>query len=166
MEEKRNPLPRLEESECFACGTRNPIGLRMLFYRQGNAICSDVLLTRNHVGWQSMAHGGIISTLLDEVMAWAVIYFKRTFFVTRRMTVRYRAPVPVDVPLTVRGALAPESPAGTCRTTGVLLDRAGKSLATGEAEFVLLGAERLTGLPETMKKEMCGLFERFGSDPA
>jgi acyl-CoA thioesterase FadM len=165
MAEERIPLSRLEASDCFGCGTRNPIGLRMIFYRQGNAICSDVVLTRNHVGWQNMAHGGIISTLLDEVMAWAVIYFKRTFFVTRRMTVRYRAPVPVDVPLTVRGAIAPESPAGTCRTSGVLLDREGKSLATGEAEFVLFSAERLTGLPEEMKQEMCRLFERFGSDP-
>jgi acyl-coenzyme A thioesterase PaaI-like protein len=165
MAEKRIPLPRLEASDCFGCGTSNPIGLRMIFYRQGNAICSDVVLTRDHVGWQKMAHGGIISTLLDEVMAWAVIYLKKAFPVTRRMTVRYRAPVPVDVPLTVRGTIALECPTGTCRTAGLLLDREGKSLATGEAEFVLLSAERLTGLPEDMKQEMCRLFERFGSEP-
>jgi acyl-coenzyme A thioesterase PaaI-like protein len=166
MAEKKIPLPRLEGYHCFGCGTKNPIGLQMILYRQGDAICSDVVLNGHHVGWQHMAHGGIISTLLDEVMAWAVIYFKRAFSVTRKMTVRYRAPVPVDVPLTVRGAIAPESPAGTCRTAGVLLDREGKTLATGEAEFVLLSAERLTALPEDMKRDMFRLFERFGSDPA
>jgi hypothetical protein len=77
MGEERIPLPRLEGYDCFGCGTNNPIGLRMTFYRQGDAVCSDVVLKRDHVGWQNMAHGGIISTLLDEVMAWTVIYLNR-----------------------------------------------------------------------------------------
>jgi acyl-coenzyme A thioesterase PaaI-like protein len=136
----------------------------MIFYRQGGAICSDVVLNRHHVGWQNMAHGGIISTLLDEVMAWAVIYLKRSFSVTRRMTVRYQAPVPVDVPLTVRGAIAEECAVGTCRTSGLLLDGEGKTLATGEAEFVLLSAERLTALPEEVKRQITKLFARLRSD--
>jgi acyl-coenzyme A thioesterase PaaI-like protein len=164
MGEERIPLPRIEGYDCFGCGTNNPIGLRMIFYRQGDAVCSDVILNRHHVGWQNMAHGGIISTLLDEVMAWTVIYRKRSFSVTRRMTVRYQAPVPVDVPLTVRGAIAEECAAGTCRTSGLLLDGEGKTLATGEAEFVLLSAERLTALPEEVKREMTELFERLQSD--
>jgi acyl-coenzyme A thioesterase PaaI-like protein len=164
--EKRIPLPRLEASDCFGCGTRNPIGLRMIFYRQGNAICSDVMLTRDHVGWQNMAHGGIISTLLDEVMAWAVIYLRKAVPVTRKMTVRYRAPVPVEIPLTVRGTIAPEGKSRTCRTSGVLLDGQAKTLATSEAEFVLFSAEMLTALPEDMQQEMSRLFERLGSEPA
>jgi len=136
----------------------------MTFYRQGEAVCSDVVLKRHHVGWQNMAHGGIISTLLDEVMGWAVIYLKRSFSVTRRITVRYKAPVPVDVPLTVRGSIAEECAAGTCRTAGVLLDGDGKALATGEAEFVLLSAERLTAIPEEVKREMTKLFELLQSE--
>jgi acyl-coenzyme A thioesterase PaaI-like protein len=164
MGEERIPLPRLEGYDCFGCGTNNPIGLRMTFYRQGNAVCSDVVLKRDHVGWQNMAHGGIISTLLDEVMAWAVIYLKRSFSVTRRMTIRYRAPVPVNVPLMVRGSVAEECAAGTCRTSGVLLDGDGKALATGEAEFVLLSAERLTAIPEELKSEMTKLFERLQAE--
>jgi len=96
-------------------------------------------------------------------MAWAVIYLKRSFSVTRRMTVRYKAPVPVDVPLTVRGSIAEECATGTCRTSGVLLDGEGKALATGEAEFVLLSAERLSAIPEEVKREMAKLFESLQS---
>jgi acyl-coenzyme A thioesterase PaaI-like protein len=164
MGEERILLPRIEGYDCFGCGTNNPIGLRMTFYRQGDAVCSDVVLKRHHVGWQNMAHGGIISTLLDEVMAWAVIYLKRSFSVTRRMTVRYQAPVPVEVPLTVRGSIAEECAAHTCRTAGVLLNGDGKALATGEAEFVLLGAERLTAIPAEVKREMAKLFARLQSE--
>ena len=79
------------------------------------------------------------------------------------MTVRYKAPVPVDVPLTVRGSIAEKCAAGTCRTSGVLLDGEGKVLATGEAEFALLSAERLTAIPEGMKQEMAKLFESLQS---
>jgi acyl-coenzyme A thioesterase PaaI-like protein len=164
MGEEKIPLPGLEGYDCFGCGTNNPIGLRMTFYRRGDAVCSDVVLKRDHVGWQNMAHGGIISTLLDEVMAWAVIYLKRSFSVTRRMTVRYKAPVPVNVPLTVQGSIAEECAARTCRTSGVLLDGDGKALATGEAEFALLGAERLTAIPEELKREMTELFARLQSE--
>jgi acyl-CoA thioesterase FadM len=70
----------------------------------------------------------------------------------------------VEVPLTVRGSIAEECAAGTCRTSGVLLDGEGKALATGEAEFVLLSAERLTAIPEEVRREMTKLFASLQAD--
>jgi len=52
-----------------------------------------------------MAHGGIVSTLLDEIMSWAMIYFKRIFFVTRSMTIKYKNSVPLHRLVTVQGTL-------------------------------------------------------------
>jgi hypothetical protein len=72
-------IPKLKGYNCFACGTTNPIGLNLTFYRRGEYVCSDIKLGRNYEGWENMAHGGIISTLLDEVMGWALIYFKKFF---------------------------------------------------------------------------------------
>lgn len=100
--EGRIPIQKLQGHHCFACGTDNPIGLNMQFYRMGDMVCSDITLKKNHEGWENMAHGGITSTLLDEVMSWTVLYFKRTFLVTRKMDMKYIKPVPLGIPLTAR----------------------------------------------------------------
>jgi acyl-coenzyme A thioesterase PaaI-like protein len=161
MNSNRIPIPILEGHDCFACGTNNPIGLKLRFYRQDNYICSNVTLTRNHVGWQNMAHGGIISTLLDEVMSWTVIYFKKSFSVTRRMGVRYLRPVPVEVPLTVKGMIISDEGQRRCQAQSLLQDDKENVLAKGEADFAILSADRLKDFPEKFKKQMMELFKRY-----
>jgi acyl-coenzyme A thioesterase PaaI-like protein len=161
MDENQTPIPILKGHDCFACGTNNPIGLKLKFYRQDSYICSNVTLTRNHVGWQNMAHGGIISTLLDEVMSWTVIYFKKCFSVTRRMGVRYLRPVPVEVPLTVKGMIISDEGHRRCQAEALLQDHKANVLAKGEADFAILSADRLKDFPENFKKQMMELFERY-----
>ena len=161
MNETKTPIPILEGHDCFDCGTNNPIGLKLNFYLQGNSICSDVVLSKNHVGWQDMAHGGIISTLLDEVMSWTVIYFKKAFSVTRQIQVRYLRPVPVEVPVSVKGEITSDMTSRSCRAEAILLDSEGNILAKGEGEFVILSEDRLTALPDEFKKQMMNLFDKY-----
>lgn len=159
-------LEKVDGHTCFACGTANPIGLQMNFYRQGDRICSDMTLGEYHVGWENIAHGGIISTMLDEVMSWTVLYFKRSFFVTRKMDIKYVRPVPVGKPLTVQGSISGNSyTAGTekVRVKGRIVDKEGHLLARSTGEFVLLPKEKLEDVPEGMKQEMLALFEKKGT---
>ena len=160
MVEERVSIPKLQGYTCFACGTANPIGLNLSFYRQENYICSDVTLGKNHEGWENMAHGGIASTLLDEIMSWAMIYFKRTFFVTRSMRIKYLKPVPLNTPLTAKGRLEREQ-RRLCKAKGFIHDRDQKILARGEATFALLSDEDLLLVPDKLKAEMNDLFELF-----
>lgn len=161
MDSTRTPIPILEGHDCFACGTNNPIGLKLEFYRQGGFICSDVVLSRNHVGWQNMAHGGIISTLLDEIMSWTIIYLMKSFAVTRRMEIRYLRPVPVEVPLTVKGEMITSGKGNTCQAKAVLLNEEGKKLAWSKGEFALLREEKLSIMPDDLKRDMLKLFRKY-----
>jgi acyl-coenzyme A thioesterase PaaI-like protein len=163
MNEDRVDIPKLEGHHCFACGTANPKGLNLYFYRSGDAICTDITLDRNHEGWENVVHGGIISTLLDETMSWALIFFKRTFFVTRKMDVKYVRPVLVGVPLTVAGKITDDSVSPKIRAVADIRDRKGSLLVRGRAEFVELPQERLSMVPEGLKKDMNLLFERLSS---
>jgi acyl-coenzyme A thioesterase PaaI-like protein len=108
-----------------------------------------------------MAHGGIISTLLDEVMSWTVIYFKKCFSVTRRMQVRYLRPVPVEVPLTVKGVITSDEGQRRCQAEALLQDQRDNILAKGEADFAILSADRLKNFPENFKMQMMELFEKY-----
>jgi len=154
-------LPRIEKSGCFGCGPDNPRGLRMTFYAVGGTIRSDVILNKHHMGWENIAHGGIISTILDEIMGWTVIAYKRAFFVTRKMEVQYLRPVELDTALTVVGEIESDFAPKGCSTKGTLLDAQGKKLAEAWAEMRYLSVKRLPMLPEHYRKGMVELFERM-----
>ena len=55
----------------------------------------------NHQGYDGMVHGGIISTVFDEVMAWAVTN-AGIWAVTGRLSTTYRKPVEIGVPTIAR----------------------------------------------------------------
>lgn len=157
----RTDLPKLQGHGCFACGTNNPIGLNLYFYRSGDTICTDIILGQHHEGWENVVHGGIISTLLDEVMSWTIMYFKRVFFVTRKMEVKYVKPVLVGTPLTVSGRLLDDSDPPKIKTRAEIRDDKGGLLVKSSGEFVELPKERLSSVPEKMKEDMLSLFKSF-----
>ena len=161
-EGERVEIQKLQGHHCFACGTANPIGLNLNFYRLDNAVCSDITLGKNHEGWENMVHGGIISTLLDEVMSWSIIYFKRVFFVTRKMEVKYIKPVLVGTPLTVKGRLFDDTQSRKVKAKGEILDKEGKLLVKSVGEFVILPNEKLSSVSEELKKDMLSFFGKFG----
>ncbi|MFO7739084.1 MAG: PaaI family thioesterase [Desulfatiglandaceae bacterium] len=147
---------------CFACGTANPIGLDLQFYRRGDTVCSDIRLSRYHEGWENIAHGGIISTLLDEIMSWAVMCAKKSFFVTRKMSVKYIKNVPIEKPLKVIGMLTNDSAPPKVAARAEIRDEAGGLLVRSRGEFILLPEKNLASVPETYKEEMHVLFQRLG----
>lgn len=165
--EERVEIPKLEGYSCFACGTKNPIGLNLRFYLSEGWVCSDVHLTEHYAGWDNMAHGGIISTILDEIMAWALLYFKRGFFVTRRMEIKYVKPVLTGVPLLARGKLIAQQKENLITAQSELRDETGSILSRATGMFYQVPAERLSMVPETLKQQMAELFEIFkGIEPA
>ncbi|RJR26127.1 MAG: PaaI family thioesterase [Desulfobacteraceae bacterium] len=146
---------------CFACGTENPIGLKLNFYRMGDTVRSNVELGIYHEGWQNMAHGGIISTLLDETMSWAVMYFKKALFVTRKMELKYIKPVFTGVSLIVSAKIDSETKWPIIRAKGEIRDSVGGLLVRSVGEFVALSPEQLASFPEDEKQEMLSLVARF-----
>jgi len=94
---------RVTDHSCFGCGERNPIGLKLTFFRQGEAVEASFTPRPEHEGYIGLVHGGIVATLLDEAMSWAVISATGRLMVTARMAIAFRRPVAVGQPLRVRG---------------------------------------------------------------
>ncbi len=161
MDEIIESIPKLQGYHCFACGTANPIGLNLSFYKEGEYVCSELTLGKNYEGWENMAHGGIVSTLLDEVMSWSMIYFRRIFFVTRSMKIKYISPVPLYRLLTVKGAIIEGEKKRLCKAKGLIYDEDKNILVKGEASFAILSDKDLYLVPEKLKRDMNNLFKRF-----
>ncbi len=108
-----NPWRHHEGYNCFGCCPDNPIGLHMEFYEDGDYIVSTWHPEHNYQGWVDTMHGGILSTLIDEVCGWVVTRKLQTsgytvqlnvkFFDERSGKADYRKAVPTTEPeLTIR----------------------------------------------------------------
>lgn len=88
------------DNYCFACGKDNPIGLHMHFEYEKDRAIGSFTPQNEHQGFAGIVHGGILSTVLDEAMAHAIIAagFKA---VTARMEVQFKKPTSVGSPIGV-----------------------------------------------------------------
>jgi uncharacterized protein (TIGR00369 family) len=79
------------DHNCFACGDRNPIGMRLHIELGEGTASTSWTPSDDYVGWEDKVHGGLLATLLDEVMAWAPSSYD-SWAVTAEMNIRFRSP--------------------------------------------------------------------------
>lgn len=106
MKKLLNPFRQLEGYNCFGCSDTNPIGLKLDFYEDGEDIVAHYNPDPNFQGWKNVLHGGIQSTIMDELASWVVFVKCATSGVTANLHVRYKKPVfTTNKDLEVRGRL-------------------------------------------------------------
>ena len=125
-----------DDHYCFACGRDNPLGLKMsVTYPEGEAHCA-ITLPRERQGWAGIAHGGVAYTLLDEIMAHAVLRYVGNA-VTIGAEVKYRSPVPIGEELLVRGWVAEVRGRRILASAELTPAGGGRPLAQASATFLL-----------------------------
>lgn len=136
------------DHNCFACGDANPIGMKLVI-ELGEGIATTTWTPGlDFVGWEDKVHGGLLATLLDEVMAWAPSSFD-SWAVTAEMSIRYRAPANPGEPLIAK-AWVTERRRRIYHVRGEV--RAASGLLIAEAEGRFLGAT---------PSQKAGLKERY-----
>ena len=128
---------------CFACGVRNPVGLGMqVIYREEACLAEAVLaLPREYQGWQEVIHGGILATLLDEIMMHAVWHFAGAG-VTLGFEVQFRQPLAPGEVVLAQGALM-ETKGRRLKAQGKIIRQAdGCLIANSLGRFLLFEAKK------------------------
>jgi uncharacterized protein (TIGR00369 family) len=129
------PLPHAAQNRCFGCGPANPGGLHLEFFRtaDGTVVC-PVTIPDAFEGPPGYLHGGIIATLLDEMMSKAVRAQGFTAM-TRHLGIDYLRPVPSNAPIRMEGRLV-RSEGRKHWTEAFILDAEGTTLAHGKGLFI------------------------------
>lgn len=81
-----------DEDRCFACGRSNERGLKLPLRRTAGGVEIDHALPMEFEGWRGIVHGGIVATILDELLAWAC-KSAGIDAVTAELSVRFRQPL-------------------------------------------------------------------------
>lgn len=129
----------IADNYCFVCGQNNPKGLHLKVRYQPEALAAEaeIALPREYQGWADVIHGGILATLLDELMAHAVWRFAGAGL-TLSLEVRFHAPLKPGETIRVRGVLT--SLNGRRRTAEADIFRVadGQKIASAQSRFLLL----------------------------
>ena len=87
---------------CFVCGDDNDFGLKAKFYYESGEAITRVVADKRFEGYRGIYHGGIISSLLDEVMIKAILA-ENKYAVTAEMKVRFKKPIITGEELKISG---------------------------------------------------------------
>jgi acyl-coenzyme A thioesterase PaaI-like protein len=126
-----------EDHNCFGCGRLNEHGLQLDLVPdpEGDGVRAAFVPPVRTEGYTGMVHGGIITTVLDEVMAWS-LYRHDIWAVTGQLTTRYRKPIPLGERTTARGFLVRDRGRAVEVRGEIRRDADGALLADGTAIFI------------------------------
>jgi acyl-coenzyme A thioesterase PaaI-like protein len=132
---------------CFACGSLSEHGLHLDLHVDGERCWTELELADRFQGWDGIAHGGIVCTILDEVMAWSLASTDN-WGLTARMTVDFKRPVRLGCPIRAEGWQTRQR-RRLVETSARLVDAAtGELLATADAVYIAADADRKRELKE------------------
>ena len=93
---------RSDANRCFVCGPGNSIGLKLVFKMDGEICKTKFCPGVMHCGYDGVTHGGIIFSVLDDVMAnW--IHLKGIRAYTAKCDIRYKDSLPIGTHVAVEG---------------------------------------------------------------
>ncbi|HTQ51577.1 MAG TPA: PaaI family thioesterase [Candidatus Acidoferrales bacterium] len=131
---------------CFVCGESNAIGLKLRFTTDGHVVQTRFRLRAAHIGFRGVVHGGILTTVLDEIMVWACAVPTGRFAFCAELTARFLNPVRPDDEIVATGELLTNRKNRLFEAKGVLTDPSGRIYAEATGKFLPIPKSDLTGM--------------------
>ncbi len=140
----RDPERRLLpwSRSCFVCGEANPRGLRARSFKVGQAVELPFTARREFAGWSEVIHGGLVATVLDEVMTWAALLASRRGCFAAEITVRLQRPLPPETSCVAVGRLV-SARRRIFDTEGWLRDESGLVYARASGRYLPISSDQV-----------------------
>ena len=137
MSKENLNLARSDANHCFVCGPNNPVGMRIQFRMEHGVCKAEYTPSSDQCGYSGITHGGILFSLLDDVMAnWLFLQGERAY--TAKCEIRYREPAETGVTIALEGELT-QRKGRYANMRGYARDAAdGRLLAEAVATFMVI----------------------------
>jgi len=135
---------------CFVCGESNPAGLNMRFETDGRIVRAQFRPQPQHIGFKGVVHGGIIATVLDEIMVWACAVQARRFAFCAEMSVRFLQPLAPGSEAIVTAELVTNRKDRIYEAKGSVLTSAGDAIAEATGKYIPIKSDQLPAMMEEL----------------
>jgi len=133
---------------CFGCAPDHPIGFRLSFEEDGDDVVTRFMPEDRYQGPPGILHGGLTTTLADEIGAWVIIAKLGKFGFTAQLSAKLHKPIRIGTEVEGRARIANDRK--RIVDVDVELMQEDEKCMSAELRFVILdekGAERMLGRP-------------------
>jgi len=109
----------------------------MNFFAGRDTVFSNVSIPEHLCGWSNIAHGGVLTTILDEIMSWAALHFIKRITMTKSMNIEFIKPVYIRNPLKAEGKVLEITGKHDVEMEGILYNDKGVVCAKSTANFAV-----------------------------
>jgi uncharacterized protein (TIGR00369 family) len=148
---------------CFVCGESNAVGLKLRFTTDGRVVHTRFRLRPTHIGFRNVVHGGILATVLDEIMVWACAVPTGRFAFCAELNARFLNPVRPDVEILATGEMLANRKNRIFEAKGALADGSGRIFAEATGKFLPIPKGDLTGMMTDLIGDTSWLRDGAGS---
>ena len=128
---------------CFVCGEANPLGLKLRFEADGTLVRARFTPCAEHIGFKQVIHGGLLATVLDEIMVWACAVRTRRFAFCADLNVRFLQSARPGEELLVTGELVANRRDRIYEAKASVANAKGKVLAEATGKYMPIPAAAL-----------------------
>ena len=140
------------DQQCFGCGPKNDIGLKLRFERVGDRVVSRFTLGKGYDGPPGM---------LDEIAGWTLAGLRERVGLTSSMSLRYLRAMRLGEELIAEGKIVAEEDGVT--TIKATLSQAGKVGCVAKISYAMPNSEKMQ---QVLQGPLPEGWDRFFSDEA
>ena len=145
MQQDRRTSPRTDGNHCFVCGDANALGLHVRFWLDGEVCRGEFTPGPEHSGYDGITHGGIVFSLLDDVMAnWMFLQGMRCY--TAKCEIRFNEALPIGQRVLLEGRVLRQKQRLMVMEGRALRADDGAAVASCQASFIV---DQTATLPNT-----------------
>jgi acyl-coenzyme A thioesterase PaaI-like protein len=93
--------PHDDQRGCFGKKETSPINKQLGLFTDGKSLFTQFQPLDNHIGWGTIIHGGVIATILDEILGWEAVLSERSICVTKSINVNFHKSASYDDTYTI-----------------------------------------------------------------
>lgn len=138
---------------CFVCGRQNSFGLRLASFVDtdtGN-VRASFTPGPQHIGFDEIIHGGILATLVDELMVWTAIWASKKACVAGELSLRFVQKALPGEPLTAAATISRNRSRLIEATSEVRAQ--GQLICTAAGKYIPLGDQETQAFLNTLLRE-------------
>ncbi|MFX0125423.1 MAG: PaaI family thioesterase [Candidatus Hodarchaeota archaeon] len=158
-EKQKVEIPNSWEFNCFGCSPTNHHGLQLRFYLSEKGCFTEYAVPDHFCGFDQWVHGGIISSMLDEVAAWSIISHLFKIGITREITAKFLNPVLAMTKIYIEGEIISYDGKNAVVKSKITSTN-GLILAEAESKWSLPSTSTLAKIASINEQELNQLLKR------
>jgi uncharacterized protein (TIGR00369 family) len=160
------PWDRIPGYQCFGCSPNNEHGLALKMNDMEDGLATSFTFARRHESYPTIAHGGLVGTVLDELMGNLLALRLRRLALTTNIRTKFVAPIRIGRPYRAVARVVRNS-GELWQLESEITDEAGNIVAMSTGSYSVMTSEqaaREMGLEEGVLQAFHGHFAVGRSD--